>query len=243
MLDDRQVVGDEQVASGPVSSWRSCSRLRICDWMETSRAQTGSSQTMKSGLERPGPGRCRSAAAARRRTRAGSGSSPRRAGPRVRSSSRHAVARARAAATMPCTAQRLADDLPTVIRGLRQPTGSWKMICIRRPQLPQLLARPSESTSMPSKTHLPAGGGDQPQDRPADGGLAAAALADQAQRLARAAATKVTPSTALTCPTVLPNTPAADGEPRPQVVDLQQGPSVCGLSGDVSALFTVAALV
>ena len=38
------------------SRCRSSSRLRICDWIETSSALTGSSQTMKSGIERQRPG-------------------------------------------------------------------------------------------------------------------------------------------------------------------------------------------
>ena len=35
---------------------RSRSRLRICDWIETSRAETGSSATRNRGLDRQGPG-------------------------------------------------------------------------------------------------------------------------------------------------------------------------------------------
>ena len=44
------------------SRWRSSSRLRICDWIDTSSALTGSSQTMKSGESasaRAMPMRCR----------------------------------------------------------------------------------------------------------------------------------------------------------------------------------------
>ena len=55
VLHDGEVVGDEEVAR-PMSRCRSSSRLRICDWIETSRALTGSSQTMKSGLEGEGAG-------------------------------------------------------------------------------------------------------------------------------------------------------------------------------------------
>ena len=36
----------------PNSSWRSLSRLRICAWIETSSADTGSSQTISFGDER-----------------------------------------------------------------------------------------------------------------------------------------------------------------------------------------------
>ena len=34
----------------PKSCWRSFSRLRICAWIETSSADTGSSQTISFGL-------------------------------------------------------------------------------------------------------------------------------------------------------------------------------------------------
>ena len=46
---DREVVGDEEVGETPSSACRSMSRLRIWPWTETSRAETGSSQMMRSG--------------------------------------------------------------------------------------------------------------------------------------------------------------------------------------------------
>ena len=48
VLHDRQVVGDEQVRQ-PEPLAQVLSRLRTCAWIETSRAETGSSQTMNSG--------------------------------------------------------------------------------------------------------------------------------------------------------------------------------------------------
>ena len=47
--DHRQVVGDEDVGEVEVVDWRFRSRLRICAWIETSRAETGSSQTISFG--------------------------------------------------------------------------------------------------------------------------------------------------------------------------------------------------
>ena len=46
--DDREVVGDEQVGDAEVVLEVS-SRFRICAWIETSSAETGSSQTMNFG--------------------------------------------------------------------------------------------------------------------------------------------------------------------------------------------------
>ena len=48
VLDDRQVVGDEQVVRLNCF-WRSWRRLITCAWIETSSADTGSSQTISSG--------------------------------------------------------------------------------------------------------------------------------------------------------------------------------------------------
>ena len=73
---------------------------------------------------------------------------------------------------------------PTVIRGFRLACGSWKIICIfgrsARSAPPS-----SRAMSLPSSSIAPAGRLVEPQDRPAGGRLAAARLADEAQRLAR----------------------------------------------------------
>ena len=47
---DRQVVGDEHVGRRPSSCWSSLSRLSTCAWTDRSSAETGSSQTITSGL-------------------------------------------------------------------------------------------------------------------------------------------------------------------------------------------------
>ena len=46
-LHDAEVVGDKQVGEPRGPRCRSFSMLRTCAWMETSRAEIGSSQTMK----------------------------------------------------------------------------------------------------------------------------------------------------------------------------------------------------
>ena len=68
---DREVVGDEQVGQPELAPAGRSSRLMICAWIETSSAETGSSQTMKLGLEAPARARCRSAAAGRRENSCG----------------------------------------------------------------------------------------------------------------------------------------------------------------------------
>ena len=89
VLDDREVVGDEQVGEAELALEVVASRLRICDWIETSSADTGSSQTMNSGSSasaRAMPMRWRWPP----RTRAGSGGRSRGAGRRPRGSRRRA---------------------------------------------------------------------------------------------------------------------------------------------------------
>ena len=74
---------------------------------------------------------------------------------------------------------------PAVIRGSRLAYGSWKIICIRRRRR-RSSAPLTSVTSTPSKTIRPAGRRVEPDDRPAGRALAAARLADQAERLAAA---------------------------------------------------------
>ena len=72
---------------------------------------------------------------------------------------------------------------PIECRGLSEAYGSWKTICIRC-AADAARASPRCVMSWPSKTDRAAGRLVQPQDRAAEGGLAAAGLADQAERLA-----------------------------------------------------------
>jgi hypothetical protein len=71
------------------------------------------------------------------------------------------------------------------------------MICMRR-RIAFISAAGSRVTSRPSKADAAGGRLVQAQERAAEGGLAAAALADQAERLAAADATRLTPLTART---------------------------------------------
>ena len=68
--------------------------------------------------------------------------------------------------------------------GLSEACGSWKTICARLAKARTGPAWSSASTSAPSKSTRPAVGFDQAQHRAAERALAAAAFADQAQRLA-----------------------------------------------------------
>ena len=52
VADDAEVVRDEEVGQVEVAAGGSCSRLRICAWIETSSADTGSSQTISFGRQR-----------------------------------------------------------------------------------------------------------------------------------------------------------------------------------------------
>ncbi len=72
---------------------------------------------------------------------------------------------------------------PMGVRGSSDAYGSWKMICIRR-RYGRRSAPLSCVMSVPSNMMEPAGGVDEPQQQPADGGLAAARFAHQAERLA-----------------------------------------------------------
>ena len=45
-------MGDEEVGEAELAACRSSSRLITCAWIETSSAETGSSQTISFGLDR-----------------------------------------------------------------------------------------------------------------------------------------------------------------------------------------------
>ena len=115
----------------PNSSCSSSSRLMICAWIETSRAETGSSATMKSGLTRK---RAREAdplalaarelvRIARRRIRAAGRRSAAARAPAARPSRRDAS---------PCARIGSPTMRATLCRGFSDANGSWKTICIRR---------------------------------------------------------------------------------------------------------------
>ena len=116
----------------------------ICAWIDTSRAEIGSSQTMKLGLDGQRAGDADALALA--------------AGELVRvavgevgvEADQLAAAPARAPAS-PCPCARLWISsgspmmLPTVMRGLSEAYGSWKIICILRRILRSSLAARARS--------------------------------------------------------------------------------------------------
>ncbi len=88
-----------------------------------------------------------------------------------------------------CSATVSAIWRPTVITGLRLVIGSWKIIDIRLPRIARIAAGSSASSSSPSNRMLPETmRPGRPRNQPHDGQrgdrLAAAALADDPQRLA-----------------------------------------------------------
>ncbi len=79
----------------------------------------------------PAPGRCRSAAAGRRRTRADSGCGRPGRGPPVRGLASTRASRSRRS-PRPWTIRPSSMIARTVMRGLSEPKGSWKTICMSR---------------------------------------------------------------------------------------------------------------
>ncbi len=164
-------------------SCRSSSRFRICDCIETSSALTGSSATRKIGSTASARA-IRGAAAGRRRTRAGSG----RAASRRQLHQLEQLAEALRARLRgrgrggPCPRRR---SSATFSRGFSEPYGSWKTIwaCAGTSRIS---AGEACSTSMPVEADRTRPSPRSAAGQPRQGALAAAALADQGQRLAGA---------------------------------------------------------
>ena len=89
-------------------------------------------------------------------------------------------------ATMPCTASGSAMICPTVMRGLSDAYGSWKITCIRRRTARSAALVERRSRSRPRRSPAPLVGRSSCRIAAAGGRLAAARLADQAERLAAA---------------------------------------------------------
>ena len=178
--DHREVVRDEQIGE-PSSSCRSCSRLTTCAWIETSSADTGSSQTISLRLERQ---RARDADALAlaagelvRIVRIWSARKPTRS-----NSSRRASA---PAGCEPVDVERLADDVAS--RHARVERG--ERVLEHDLHLRGAAARSALDEMrdvLRRRTGSARGRLDQTQHAARDGRLAAAGLADQAERLARA---------------------------------------------------------
>ena len=181
VLDDRQVVGDEQVGEPePLAEVR-----QQVEDLPLDRDVEGGDRLVADdelGLDARGPARRRCAGAGRRRTRAGSAT--RRWGRgRPGGAGRRSAPAWRRRAARSCVSMGSAMVAPTVIRGSSEPYGSWKMICIRR----RILRSPSDLRL----DQVDAVEGDlalrrlaQPDQRAPGRALAAAGLADQPERLA-----------------------------------------------------------
>ena len=114
------------------SSWSSSSRFRICAWIETSSAETGSSHDDQRRVdgERAGDADPLPLPAGELVRVAGRGVGA--GGRRRSSSSRTRVAVSRCARRDAVRLHRLGEIRPTLCRGLSEANGSWKTICIRR---------------------------------------------------------------------------------------------------------------
>src|SRR3569623_1197425 len=136
----------------PISFRRSCSRLMICAWIDTSSAETGSSATMNFGLPAsaraiPMRWRCPPENSCGYRAAAAAGN------PTFSSRSAIRCFRSRLVPIL-CSSSASPRMSPTLIRGLRLAYGSWKMICISLRR--SFIALPSsEVTSLPSKVTEP----------------------------------------------------------------------------------------
>ena len=155
-----------------------------CAWIDTSSADTGSSATMNSRLDRKRP--------------RDADPLPLPAGEFVRkplgmlgreadecAAARAMRSRSRRARVQAVRRQRLASVSPTRRRGLRLAYGSWKMICMCR-RYGRIARADSGARSTPSKRISPAVGSSKPQHAASDRALAGAGFADEAKRFAAA---------------------------------------------------------
>ena len=167
-------------------SRRSASRLTTCAWIDTSSADSGSSATMNSGSHRQ---RARDADA----LALAAGELVRKAAGVLGAQADQLAAARRCAAAVRARALAQAVRVPAPrpgcramrIFGFRLAYGSWKMICSLLRSLRMRLAR-QRADVVAAVEHLPRGAVEQAQHGAADGALARARFADQAERLAAA---------------------------------------------------------
>ena len=182
--------------------------------METSSADTGSSQTMKSGESAKGPGDADALTLA-----AGEFVGIARCIGRIEAhpleqGGHHLVALAAARDAMHL--DRLADDAPHAHARIQAGDGILKNDLHVPPQPAEFFAAVGEEVH-PFVANIAAGGGDEPQDRAADGGLAAARFANEAERLA-GLDIEADAIDCLDVPHRAREHPAANREVRPQVL-------------------------
>ena len=192
----------------------------ICAWIETSRADTGSSATMKSGFEGERAGEADALPlAARELVRVARAASAGR--PTISSSSR-----TRASACLPlarpCVAQRLADD----------PADAVARVERRERVLEDHLHAPAKRSHarlverrevLPVEDDAPAGRLVEQEHRAAERRLAAARLADEAERLAAADREADAVDRLDVADVAVEQEPALDREVDLEVVDARRG--------------------
>ena len=110
---------------------------------------------------------------------------------------RRRAARARAAGTMSCSISGSARIWPTVMRGLSDANGSWKISCTLRRKGRKAVSLKAV-TSSPSRTHAAGGRLDQPHARAARPSTCRSRTRRRAPASRRARSAKDTPSTAFT---------------------------------------------
>ena len=127
---DCQVVGDEEVRE-PELLLQVSSRFTICAWIETSRAETGSSQTMNAGFTRERAGKPDPLPLATRElVRVAAGRV--RGQPDALEELTHTLVRLARLCVMLCTRSGSPTMRPTLCLGFSDANGSWNTICIRR---------------------------------------------------------------------------------------------------------------
>ena len=183
VLDDRQVVADEQVGQVEVAAQveEQVQDLALDRHVERRHGLVADDEVRARGRA---PGRSRCAGAGRRRTRAGSAGCSRAAGRRARASPRPSC-RAPCGPSSPWASRPSPMMSLTGIRGLSDPNGSWKMICILRRSGRSSSALMCGDVPAVERRPCPAVGSIRRRSDPAEGRLAAAGLADEAERLAR----------------------------------------------------------
>ena len=182
VVDHAQVVGDEQLAM-PSSACRSASRSSTWAWIETSSAETGSSQTITSG-----PGASARAMATRWRwppdSCAGGGRATLGAAGRPGPSSSSTRPR-RPARPARGTRERLGDDAADGVAGVEGArAGPGRRLDRAAAAGGGAFGQPAPRP--PSQADRAGVGFEQAEHEPGARGLARAGLADDAERLARA---------------------------------------------------------
>ena len=183
VLEHGEVVRDDDVGQPVSSAGGAFIMLRICDWIDTSRAETGSSATIEPRVQRQRTGEADPLALA--------------AGELVRVEVDRLLASPTSRSSSPTRSHCSVRDpmlwtlsgsrriVPTRMRGSSEAYGSWNMIWkSRRPRRRSL--RPSLVTSSPVETDRARRRLLERHDEPADRRLAAARLPDEAEGLALA---------------------------------------------------------